>query len=130
MRWVVPSIQFVKVDAVIDISAPTFLLEMDTHLILNLESPRIQRLAANSRMDMGRQEFRELQNRTNKLWWWHADSLQIVFPFKYDFAAAYEEVINSVKWIKLVHGHIPRKFTADSPLPSDLRVTFKVCHPY
>jgi hypothetical protein len=125
MRLVVPSIQLVKMDIVINISAPTFLLEMDNHLILNLESPRIQRLAADSRMDMGRQEFRELQNRTNKLWWFHADVFQIVFPYKYDFSSAYEEVINSVKWIKVVHGLKPKKFTADSPLPSDLRITFK-----
>uniref|UniRef100_A0A7E4W368 Fmp27_GFWDK domain-containing protein n=1 Tax=Panagrellus redivivus TaxID=6233 RepID=A0A7E4W368_PANRE len=125
MRWVVPAISFVKVDNIIDLSAPTFHLAMDDHMILGLESPKFQKLAADSRMDMGRQEFRTLHNKTNKLWWWHADVLQIVFPYGYDFAAAYEEVINSVKWIKLVHGMKPKPFTIESPMWSDLKVTIK-----
>ena len=125
MRWVVPSIQFLKVETVINLMAPTFLFEMDGHLIMSLESPRFQRMAADSRMDMGRQEFRKLKNRTNKLWWWHADNLQVVFPYKYDFAAAFEEVINSVKWMKQVHGVKQKEFTSESPLPSDLKITIK-----
>ncbi|KAE9550872.1 hypothetical protein FO519_005917 [Halicephalobus sp. NKZ332] len=125
MRWVVPSIQFLKVDTVINLMAPTFLFEMDGHLIMSLESPRFQRMTADSRMDMGRQEFRKLQNRTNKLWWWHADNLQVVFPYKYDFAAGFDEVVNSVKWMKQVHGIKQKEFTSESPLPSDLKITIK-----
>ncbi|VDN42947.1 unnamed protein product [Gongylonema pulchrum] len=36
------------------------------------------------------------------------------------------QVINAWKWIKLVHGWKRKPFTADSPLPSDIRISVKV----
>lgn len=77
------------------------------------------------RMDMGRQEFKKLHNRTNRVWFWQAESLQLCFPYGYDFANAFEELVNSVKWIKIVHGLQRKPFTVDSPLPADWRFSFK-----
>lgn len=45
-------------------------------------------------MDISRQEFKELKNRSNRTWSWTADSLHVVFPYEYNFAAAFEEVSN------------------------------------
>uniref|UniRef100_A0A914CAF4 FMP27/BLTP2/Hobbit GFWDK motif-containing RBG unit domain-containing protein n=1 Tax=Acrobeloides nanus TaxID=290746 RepID=A0A914CAF4_9BILA len=125
MRWVVPSIHVQKTDAAFSISAPTFLLEMDSHIIMSFEHPLVQRLPMDVRMDIGRQEFKKLHNRTNKVWCWQAEALQIVFPYAYDFADAFEELVNAIKWIKLVHKVEKKPFTIDSPLPSDLRISIK-----
>lgn len=77
------------------------------------------------RMDMGRQEFKKLHNRTNHVWFWQTEALQIVFPYNYDFAEAFEELVNAIKWIKIVHDVQRKPFTVDSPLPSDWRISCK-----
>lgn len=43
-------------------------------------------------MDLGRAEFKNLHNRTNRVWMWAADSVDFLFPYNYDFAAAFDEV--------------------------------------
>ncbi|VDO82092.1 unnamed protein product [Onchocerca flexuosa] len=76
-------------------------------------------------MDLGRNEFKNLKNRTNKLWIWSADAVMFIFPYDYNFAAAYDEIINAWKWIKLVHEWKRKPFTIESPLPSDLKFSIK-----
>lgn len=124
MRWEVPSMHVQRNDN-ISFSFPELVARMDSHPILTLEKFSVHRRAIDARMDLGRAEFKNLTNRTNKVWAWSADSLSFLFPYSYNFAEAYDELINSWKWIKLVHGMKPKPFTVDSPLPSDLSFSIK-----
>lgn len=44
---------------------------------------------------------------------------------QYDFAAAFDQILNAVKWIKQLHGIQRKPFTLESPLPSDLNIVIK-----
>nr|KAG5698428.1 hypothetical protein BaRGS_006623 [Batillaria attramentaria] len=73
-----------------------------------------------------REAFKGLSLPVNRGWGISFESFEIVFPYKYNFAACYEEVLNTVKWLKLVHKIKKKSFTVDSPLPPDLRIKAKL----
>ena len=54
------------------------------------------------------------------------EELRIVFPWKHNFGLCFEEVVNTVKWLKLIHKRTKKPFTVDSPLPPDLHIRIKV----
>ncbi|VDK82551.1 unnamed protein product [Litomosoides sigmodontis] len=124
MCWEVPSLHIRCMDHII-IEMPQFTASLDCHPILTIEKLCIEKQAFDAGMDLGRNEFKNLKNRTNKLWIWSADVVMFVFPYDYNFAAGYDEIINAWKWIKLVHGWKRKAFTVESPLPSDLRFSIK-----
>lgn len=76
-------------------------------------------------MDLARQDFKKRACRSNRVWTWSAQQMELKFPYKYDFAAAFDELINAVKWTKQLHGVEKKPFTLDSPLPSDLNIVIK-----
>uniref|UniRef100_A0A1I7VXQ5 Fmp27_GFWDK domain-containing protein n=1 Tax=Loa loa TaxID=7209 RepID=A0A1I7VXQ5_LOALO len=124
MCWEVPSLHIRCMDhKIIEISH--FTASLDCHPILTIEKFCVEKQAFDAGMDLGRNEFKNLKNRTNKLWIWSADAVAFVFPYDYNFAAGYDEIINAWKWIKLVHEWKRKPFTAESPLPSDLRFSVK-----
>lgn len=43
-------------------------------------------------MNLARQGFNKLIDKSNKTWSWSANLVQIIFPFEYNFGAAFEEV--------------------------------------
>jgi hypothetical protein len=43
-------------------------------------------------MDASRREFKNLSTTTNAVWSYTIDSVSILFPYGYNFAAAYDEV--------------------------------------
>uniref|UniRef100_A0A0R3RSA7 Fmp27_GFWDK domain-containing protein n=1 Tax=Elaeophora elaphi TaxID=1147741 RepID=A0A0R3RSA7_9BILA len=124
MSWEVPSLHIRYMDHII-IEMPQFIASLDCHPILTIEKFCIEKQAFDAGMDLGRNEFKNLRNRTNKLWTWSADAVMFVFPYDYNFAAGYDEIINAWKWIKLVHEWKRKPFTVESPLPSDLRFSIK-----
>ncbi|KAK0427704.1 hypothetical protein QR680_010380 [Steinernema hermaphroditum] len=123
----VPSIHVQKTvtDNSFSVNSPHLTIRVDNHTIVEAENPLFRRLQMDVAMDMNRREFKHLRLRTNKVWSWAADLVKFHFPYGYNFAAAYEEIVNSVKFVKLVHGKKRKPFTADSPLPCDLHIAFK-----
>ncbi|KAK7490635.1 hypothetical protein BaRGS_00018052, partial [Batillaria attramentaria] len=55
-----------------------------------------------SHLQLEREAFKGLSLPVNRGWGISFESFEIVFPYKYNFAACYEEVLNTVKWLKLV----------------------------
>ncbi|TKR63389.1 hypothetical protein L596_027227 [Steinernema carpocapsae] len=127
LQFQVPSIHIQKTaaDMGFSVNSPHLTILVDGESIVMAENPLIRRLQMDVAMDMNRREFKQLKLRTNKVWSWTADSIKFHFPYAFDFAAAYEEIVNSVKFVKKVHGKKRKPFTADSPLPCDLHIAFK-----
>uniref|UniRef100_A0A183BTF5 Fmp27_GFWDK domain-containing protein n=1 Tax=Globodera pallida TaxID=36090 RepID=A0A183BTF5_GLOPA len=126
LRFILPSFTVERKDlCVANAGAPNLLVEMDGNLIMNVERPALNYVAEDLLMKMirGGDLFgHQLELEANRLWSWSADSLEISFPYDYCFSDAFEEVINSIKWAKLVHGIVPKPFTKDSPLPADVPI--------
>ncbi|KAL8564427.1 hypothetical protein ACOMHN_057449 [Nucella lapillus] len=79
-----------------------------------------------SQLQLEREAFKGLILPVNRGWEASFESFDIVFPYKYNFAACYEEALNTVKWLKLVHKVKKKPFTVHSPLPADLRIKIKM----
>ncbi|KAI6225410.1 UPF0378-like protein [Aphelenchoides fujianensis] len=133
MRWITPSLQFERTSGgAIRLAAPTFLLELDNHIIMTLESPCFERRPMVAAMDLARRDFKKRADRTNRCWTWSTKALELSFPYGYNFAAAYEEIVNAFKWMKRVHrdgrqaaGAEESAVVQESPLPSDLNIVIQ-----
>ncbi|VDO62350.1 unnamed protein product [Heligmosomoides polygyrus] len=60
-----------------------------------------------------------------QVWTWAAASFLFYLPFEFNFAQVFDEFINCIKWIKVVHGLKKESFTPGAPLPADFRLIFK-----
>ncbi|KAL3069270.1 hypothetical protein niasHS_017995 [Heterodera schachtii] len=122
LRLILPSFTVQrKAACVANAGAPNLLVEMDGNLIMNVERPSLDCVADDLLMKMirgGDLFAHQLELDANRLWSWSADSLEISFPYGYQFADAWEEH----QWMKLVHGIVPKPFTKDSVLPADVRI--------
>lgn len=70
-------------------------------MIILLQNFCVEKQAFDAGMDLGRNEFKNLKNRTNKLWIWSADAVMFVFPYDYNFAAGYDEVCLAKSFINV-----------------------------
>lgn len=70
-----------------------------------------------------REEAEELETLNNNAWIFNLELLEIRFPYAHQFYDAIQnELITTVKWLKIVHNKKKVPFTADSPLPRDLLI--------
>ncbi|XP_076453404.1 protein hobbit-like isoform X2 [Babylonia areolata] len=102
-----------------------FVIRCDAHDILSVQGFQLETLPP-SQLQLEREGFKVLELPVNRGWGVSFESFDIVFPYKYNFAACYEEALNTVKWLKLVHKVKKKPFTVDSPLPADLRIKTKM----
>ncbi|KAF7637478.1 Fmp27_GFWDK domain-containing protein [Meloidogyne graminicola] len=127
LRLILPSFSFErKPPCFANFSAPNLLVEIDGHIIMDFDSPKLECLKEDIFIKLLRSGFTQLELETNRLWSWSAEQVQIVFPYGYNFADSFEDLINCIKWIKLVHGIKKCPFTKESPLPADIRIRFKL----
>ncbi|BFZ05396.1 hypothetical protein BsWGS_08435 [Bradybaena similaris] len=102
-----------------------FCIRCDGHNIFSIVGFQLETLPI-SHLKGERERAKDLQDATNKAWGISCHSVDIVFPCKYNFAACYEELMNMVKWLKLVHKMKKKPFTVDSPLPPDISIKFRM----
>ncbi|ESO97897.1 hypothetical protein LOTGIDRAFT_228425 [Lottia gigantea] len=100
-------------------------VSFDTNEIFKLKNLVFETLSP-SILQRERQAVGNLQLPTNRTWGISIENFSIIFPYDYDFAACFEEVVNTFKWLKLVHKIQRKPFTVDSKLPPDLRILVKL----
>ncbi|KAK6192150.1 hypothetical protein SNE40_003678 [Patella caerulea] len=99
-------------------------INCDQHCIVKLKDVVFETLLPTV-LQRERQAVGTLQLPTNRTWGFSFDIFRFVFPYNYNFAACFEEVVNTFKWLKLVHKIQKKPFTIDSKLPPDLRILVK-----
>lgn len=93
--------------------------------IITVDNLTVTKRASDSFMTESRKAFATLASESNRVWTWAAEKFHFFLPFEFDFAEVFSEFVNIIKWLKVVHEMKKKPFTADSPLPSDLRIEFK-----
>ncbi|XP_077995172.1 bridge-like lipid transfer protein family member 2 [Glandiceps talaboti] len=102
------------------LSSPEVVFHFDEHQVIVIEEPCFKKLYNNDNIERDRQSFENLQTKSNTGWGIFFKSLDVTFPYQYDFAANYNQIINIFKWLKVVH-----KKTKSGKLSSDLLVQIK-----
>uniref|UniRef100_A0A0K0DMK8 Fmp27_GFWDK domain-containing protein n=1 Tax=Angiostrongylus cantonensis TaxID=6313 RepID=A0A0K0DMK8_ANGCA len=74
----------------------------------------------------GRLENIRFRVEDPSVWLWAAASFVFYLPYEFNFAQVFDEFVNSIKWVKLLHGLKKEPFPPGAPLPADVRILFKV----
>uniref|UniRef100_A0A1I8C1G7 Fmp27_GFWDK domain-containing protein n=1 Tax=Meloidogyne hapla TaxID=6305 RepID=A0A1I8C1G7_MELHA len=94
LRLILPSFSFERTAPYFaNFSAPNLLVEIDGHIIMDFESPKLECVKEDIFLKLLRSGFTQLELEKNRLWSWSADQLQIVFPYGYNFADSFEEIV-------------------------------------
>ncbi|KAL6732843.1 hypothetical protein Aduo_003559 [Ancylostoma duodenale] len=125
MTWRVPSLTFDASPNSLSAVSPKLVVNMDGLDIITAIDVCITKRKSDVQMDGYRRGFKEFESMSNKVWTWAAASFLFYLPFEFNFAQVFDEFINAIKWIKLVHGLKRDPFPPNAPLPSDIRIIFK-----
>ncbi|XP_070204899.1 protein hobbit-like isoform X2 [Littorina saxatilis] len=102
-----------------------FVIKCDGREILSVQGFQLETLPCSS-LQLEREAFKGLSLPVNRGWGVSCESFDVIFPYKYNFAACYDEALNTVKWLKMVHKIKKKAFTVDSSLPADLKIKIKM----
>ncbi|WKX88861.1 hypothetical protein Q1695_008475 [Nippostrongylus brasiliensis] len=125
MVWTIPSLTFDYSLGRLTAVSPNLVINMDGFDIVTAIDVCITRRVSDTQMDSFRRGFDNCVTLANKVWTWSAASFIFYLPFEFNFAQVFDEFINCIKWIKLVHGLKKEPFTQGAPLPADFRLVFK-----
>ncbi|XP_064459763.1 protein hobbit-like [Ornithodoros turicata] len=99
----------------------------DHHPIFTFQQVQYTTIPAGQVSTFSRNTFKDLLLEQNNLWTLTIDEMHVVFPYGYNFAEAFsEQLVNIVKWLKLVHQRTKKPFTDASPLPSDFSIKVRL----
>ncbi|VDO30300.1 unnamed protein product [Haemonchus placei] len=126
MVWLIPSLTFDCSPAGLTAVSPQLTINMNGADIVTAIDVYITRRPFDIQMDNFRRGFDNCTTPSNKVWTWTAASFLFYLPYEFNFAQVFDEFINSIKWIKLVHGLTSMPFKPGGPLPADFRLVFKV----
>ncbi|XP_033627571.1 protein KIAA0100-like isoform X2 [Asterias rubens] len=101
------------------VTSPEVIIGFDGHPIFIIKSVCIEKLVDNGQLLEDRRSFDTLTSITNRAWGLYGRSVNVEFPYNYDFASNYDEIINLIKWLKQLH--MPKKDRSiDEPLYADI----------
>ncbi|EPB66368.1 hypothetical protein ANCCEY_14541 [Ancylostoma ceylanicum] len=125
MIWRIPSLTFDASPNSLSAVSPKLVVNMDGLDIITAIDVCITKRKSDVQMDGYRRGFKEFEAMSNKVWTWAAASFLFYLPFEFNFAQVFDEFVNAIKWIKVVHGLKRDPFPPNAPLPSDIRIIFK-----
>ncbi|KAK6053624.1 hypothetical protein COOONC_08871, partial [Cooperia oncophora] len=123
--WLIPSLTFDYSPAGLTAVSPQLTISMDGADIVTAMDVYITRRPFDAQMDSFRRGFDNCTTLSNKVWTWTAASFLFYLPYEFNFAQVFDEFINCIKWIKVVHGLKSAPFKPGGPLPADFRLVFK-----
>ncbi|KAJ1358911.1 hypothetical protein KIN20_017479 [Parelaphostrongylus tenuis] len=122
--WSVPSISFEVSSTKLCAMSPKLVIAMNDFEIVTAIDVCITRLPSDPQMDLLRRGFNEFTTTSNKVWTWAAASFVFYLPYEFNFSQIFDEFVNSIKWVKLLHGLKKEPFPPGAPLPADVRILF------
>ncbi|ETN69431.1 hypothetical protein NECAME_15327 [Necator americanus] len=125
MTWRIPSLTFDSSSVSLSAISPQLVVNMNGLDIITAIDVCITRRMSDVQMIGYRRGFKEFEIESNKVWTWAAASFLFYLPHEFNFAQVFDEFVNSMKWIKLVHGLKKDPFPPDAPLPADIRIILK-----
>ncbi|KAK5971472.1 hypothetical protein GCK32_010378, partial [Trichostrongylus colubriformis] len=125
MQWLIPSLTFDFSPAGLTAVSPQLTINMDGADIVTAIDVYITKRPVDLQMDNYRRGFDNCTTLSNKVWTWTAASFLFYLPYEFNFAQVFDEFINCIKWVKLVHGLKSEPFKPGGPLPADFRLVFK-----
>ncbi|EYB85082.1 hypothetical protein Y032_0305g1964 [Ancylostoma ceylanicum] len=125
MIWRIPSLTFDVSPNSLSAVSPKLVVNMDGLDIITAIDVCITKRKSDVQMDGYRRGFKEFEALSNKVWTWAAASFLFYLPFEFNFAQVFDEFVNAIKWIKVVHCLKRDPFPPNAPLPSDIRIIFK-----
>nr|CAB3258519.1 UPF0378 protein KIAA0100-like [Phallusia mammillata] len=95
---------------------------MDDNQILTFTNNIVELSSYNADCQRDRQRFPDLRTPTNRAWAFSIDTCRLNFPYKYDFAATFDQTITTWKWVKGLYRKTSHPFRS-AKLPPDLFIT-------
>ncbi|XP_042235256.1 protein KIAA0100-like isoform X1 [Homarus americanus] len=127
MYFILGEITYLMASGRISCHSEELQIHFDEHKVMTLTGGKLSRALQSREVREERESMSELSQKQNKAWKLTVDTWKLTFPYEYNFAEAFsDDLLSVVKWIKLVHNHRPKAFTATSPLPPD--VVIRVRH--
>lgn len=124
MFWQGEKFRLERLDNQMRMNTEILYVMLNEQRIISVLNPTITVQNSDDLMTQSRSAFATLSSATNKVWIWSADKFMFRLPFNFDFAQIFDEFLQIIKWIKVVHEVKKKEFTEASPLPSDVRIEF------
>ncbi|CAI4230003.1 unnamed protein product [Auanema sp. JU1783] len=125
MIWRIPSLNVDWNSSILTALSTLLTININGYDIVTATNVSIKKRTQDIQMDAARKNFGNVLTSTNKVWTWAADLFSFYLPFEFNFHEVFDEFINCIKWIKIIHQNQKKPFTAESPLPCDLRIKFQ-----
>ncbi|XP_071945413.1 bridge-like lipid transfer protein family member 2 [Antedon mediterranea] len=104
------------------VTVPELCFGFEGHDLFNVKSVCMEKLIDDPQLLEERSNSKHLTAPSNKAWGLTIGSLEVDFPYQFDFAANHSAIINIVKWLKMLHF---KKKQGEEPLYADFVLRVK-----
>ncbi|XP_045624095.1 protein hobbit [Procambarus clarkii] len=121
MFFILGDLTYLMANGRISCQSEELQIHFDEHKVMCLTGGKLSRALQSREIREERESMPELSQKHNKAWKLTVDTWKLTFSYEFNFADAFsDDLLSVIKWIKLVHNHQPKIFTAASLLPPDV----------